>query len=155
MNAKNRKPIKSEKSVQAANKLFQPIEPGATPEASQSNLARIHDLMGLAVISLPKKLREIIGDEAFELRIAELNQHEFIMIVREPHDVVYVRMPIHAMSSRPQDLRPKAARKASAPPEKKASSSSKSSKSRNSNKSAIKSATKPASRSVRSAGRGK
>ena len=151
MNAKNRKPTKSGKSAHATNKLVQPIEPGATPEASQSNLARIHDLMGLAVISLPQQLREIIGDEAFELRIAELNQHEFSMIVREPHDVVYVRMPIHAMSSRPQDLRPKAARKASAPPEKKASSS----KSRNSSKSAVKSATKPASRSVRSAGRGK
>jgi hypothetical protein len=114
MNAKTRKPIKSGKSAQATTQAVEPIEPGATPEADQSNLARIHDLTSLAFITIPQELRGIIGDEAYERYAEELEQHEILLIVREPHDVVYIRVPIIALPIKPRGLAPQEAVKAPA-----------------------------------------
>jgi hypothetical protein len=103
MNAKNRKPAQPTQSGHLADPVTPPGKPrkphetDATPAATPGHLVRLHDLSGLVVISLPETLRDIIGEEAFKLRLDELNRHEFLVIVREPGDVVYINMPIYAM----------------------------------------------------------
>ena len=111
MNAKNRKPAQPIQSGQSGpfaapitprgkprGNPRKPHAPDAAPAATPGHLVRLHDLSGPVVISLPESLREIIGEEAFKRRLDELNRHEFLVIVREPGDVVYIKMPIYAMS---------------------------------------------------------
>lgn len=111
MNAKSHKSAPSIKSKLAdqITPAGKSRVPGVTPAASPGNLVRLHDLQGLVVISLPEGLREILGDEAFKRRLEELNQHQFVLIVREPHDVVYIRMPIFAMSGTAHGMGPQTA----------------------------------------------
>ena len=103
MNAKNRKPAQSTQPGHLADpvtprgKPRKPHAPDAAPAATPDHLVRLHDLSGLVVISLPEALRDILGEEAFKRRLDEINRHEFLVIVREPGDVVYINMPIYAM----------------------------------------------------------
>ena len=117
MNAKTRKPAKSGKSAQAAKAAVKPVqstEPDAMPETGESSLARIHDLTSLCVISVPSELRAILGDEAYERNVRELEQYLITLIVREPHDVVYIHIPVLALEARPDDVALPAAVKAPA-----------------------------------------
>ena len=112
MNAKNRKPAQSTQSGHLAapitppGKPRKPHETDAALAATPGHLVRLHDLSGLVVISVPESLRDIIGEEAFKRRLDELNRHEFLVIVREPGDVVYINMPIYAMSGRAHGMGP-------------------------------------------------
>ncbi|MGH6639672.1 MAG: hypothetical protein ACREBY_13860 [Polaromonas sp.] len=101
MNSKTRQSTKFTKPS-ASTQPGQPIAAGAAPDASQPNLVRIHDLNSFAVIVIPKELRALIGDEAYERQVEDIRKHEIVLIVREPHDVVYIRVPILTLPSRPE-----------------------------------------------------
>ncbi len=117
MSVKNRKPAQPIQSGHLAapitppGKPRKPHAPDAVPALTPDQLVRLHDLAGLVVVSVPETLRDIIGEEAFKLRLEELNRHEFLVIVREPGDVVYIKMPIYAMAGR-ADMEPETEEKA-------------------------------------------
>ena len=67
-----------------------PLPPEPTP-------AMVHDLVGAAILILPKTLRELIGDQALQANAQELQEREILVIVREPGVVAYVHLPIIAM----------------------------------------------------------
>ncbi|MGH8856964.1 MAG: hypothetical protein ACREXG_02880 [Polaromonas sp.] len=97
MNSKTRQSTKFTKPS-ASTRPGQSMAAGAAPDASQPNLVRIHDLKSFAVIVLPKELRALIGDEAYERQVEDLRKHELVLIVRESHDVVYVQLPFMVLS---------------------------------------------------------
>ena len=68
--------------------------PSPPPEPTQ---AMVHDLVGAALLFLPKTLRELIGDQALQANAQELQDREILVIVREPGVVAYVHLPIIAM----------------------------------------------------------
>ena len=112
MKTKNDKPAQPTRSghlaapVTPRGKPRKPHAPNASLAATPDHLVRLHDLSGLVVISVPESLRDIIGEEAFKRRLDEINRHEFLVIVREPGDVVYINMPIYAMSGRAHGMGP-------------------------------------------------
>jgi len=59
--------------------------------------AMVHDLVGAAILILPKELRSLIGDQALQTNAQELQDREVVVIVREPGVVAYVHLPIIAM----------------------------------------------------------
>ena len=97
MNSKTRQSTKSTKPS-ASTQSGQPMAAPTAPDASQPNLVRIHDLKSFAVIVLPKELRALIGDEAYERQVEDLKKYELVLVLREPHDVVYIQLPLMALS---------------------------------------------------------
>lgn len=51
---------------------------------------RVHDLVGSAAIALPRALKEILGDEAYQEILTELEDQLLTMIIRRPEHVIYV-----------------------------------------------------------------
>ncbi|MGH6637340.1 MAG: hypothetical protein ACREBY_01910 [Polaromonas sp.] len=101
MNSKTRQATKSTKYTKPSSASTQPSQPiaaGTAPDASQPHLVRIHDLKSFAVIVLPTALRALIGDEAYERQVEDLRNHELVLILREPHDVVYIQVPLMVLS---------------------------------------------------------
>ena len=101
MNSKPRQSTQSAKPSSVSTQPGQPMAAGAAPaapDASQPNLVRIHDLKSFAVIVLPKELRALIGDEAYERQVEDIKKYELVLVLREPHDVVYIQLPIMAFS---------------------------------------------------------
>ena len=96
MNSKTRPSKKSTPPSSESAQLRQPIPAGVAPDADQPHLVRIHDLTSFAVIFVPKELRALIGDEAFEGHLQNLDNQKLLLVIREPHDVVYIRVPIMA-----------------------------------------------------------
>lgn len=78
--------------------------PGAVPDTMQPNLSRLHDLTGLVLVSLPTELQGIIGEEAHQRCIADIQGCEMVLIVREPNDVVYIRLPLVVLSPPPTGI---------------------------------------------------
>ncbi len=74
-----------------ARKPTPSAKPRQTPAADQPSLARIHDLTSFAAVSIPHELRQILGEEEYERHIKEIENHELVMIIRVPNDVVYLR----------------------------------------------------------------
>lgn len=66
-------------------------KPSQTLAAEQPKLARIHDLTSYAAVSIPPELRQILGEEEYESHIKRIENHEIVMIIRVPNDVVYLR----------------------------------------------------------------
>lgn len=66
----------------------------ALPQSTESNLVRVHDLKGYGVIALPDELRRILNQEELDRCFAGIEALEVTLIVRETHDVVYVRIPL-------------------------------------------------------------
>ena len=96
MNSKTRPSKKTIPSSSESAQLRQPLPAGVAPDAEQPNQVRIHDLTSFAVIFVPKALRALIGDEAFESNLQNLDNQKLLLVIREPHDVVYIRVPIMA-----------------------------------------------------------
>ncbi|HYW57041.1 MAG TPA: hypothetical protein VE934_08770 [Polaromonas sp.] len=97
MNTKSRKSSKPTKAASPFANATQPTEPanpGTVSDTEQDNLVRIHDLTGFAALCIPATLRELIGDEAYERHTSNIESRELIVILRDPSDVVYIRMPI-------------------------------------------------------------
>jgi len=57
----------------------------------------VHDLVGVAILILPKELRALIGGPLLKSNAQELQAREVLVIVREPGVVAYVHLPIIAM----------------------------------------------------------
>ena len=112
MNTKTRKSSQPGKSGKSTPTSVEQTEQGSASDGVPHKLVRIHDLMGSAAIRIPAELRAILGDEAYERNLEELNYYEIYMIVRQPKDVVYLRMPVVAVSfepSRPASQEPREA----------------------------------------------
>ena len=138
MNTKTRKSSQPDKSGKSTPSVEQ-TEPGSASDGAPHHLVRIHDLMGRTAIRIPAELRAILGDEAYERNLEELNYYEITMIVRQPNDVVYLRMPVVAVSfeqSHPASQQPVEALKPKAKPKAKAKAKPKGKK--------VKRASKPA-----------
>ena len=60
------------------------------PTSPAPATASVHDLVGSAAIALPRALREILGDEAYEEILTELGDQLLTMIIRRPEHIVYV-----------------------------------------------------------------
>ncbi|MEO8388008.1 hypothetical protein [Polaromonas sp.] len=101
MNTKTRKSSQPDKSGKSTPSSVEQTEPGSALEGASHDLVRIHDLEGRAGIYIPDELRAILGDEAYERNLEELRHYEIYIIAREPKDVVYLRMPILAVSLEP------------------------------------------------------
>ena len=101
MNSKPRQSTQSTKPS-ASTQSGQPIAAPTAPDASQPHLVRIHDLKSFAVIVLPKELRALIGDEAYERQVEDLRKYEIVLVLREPHDMVYIQLPLMALSASPE-----------------------------------------------------
>jgi hypothetical protein len=144
MNSKTRqskKPAKSAKSSKPSSASIpagEPIAKGTSPDQqtdpSQPNLARVHDLKSIAVMSIPEELRSIFGDEAYEHLVKELEQYEMVFVMRTASDVVYIRASLFAVDSKPVFVFPEELGKTSAPKKAKAKAKSKT----------VKRSTKPA-----------
>lgn len=91
MNAKSQKPSST-----------RPNQQTAAPEAPEKQLVRVHDLIGLTVLNLPQGLREILDEEAYQHCLKDVQEMILTVILREPGDVVYMRMPI-LVREMPQD----------------------------------------------------
>lgn len=119
MNTKTRTSSQPGKSAKSTPTSVEQTEPGSASDGAPNNLVRIHDLMGRTAIHIPAELRAILGDEAYERNLEELNHYEITMIVREPTDVIYLRMPVLAVSfdpCRPTSQEPVEALKPNAKP---------------------------------------
>jgi hypothetical protein len=81
----------------------------AAPDSTEANLVRIHDLTGACLMSIPPELRVLLGDEAYESYMSQLKQVEVTLIIRSPHDVVYIEMPILTLKARPDSMQIQAA----------------------------------------------
>ncbi|MEO8388009.1 hypothetical protein [Polaromonas sp.] len=140
MNSKTRPSKKPTPPSSGSVQPRPPIPAGVAPDAEQPNLVRIHDLTSFAVIFLPKALRALIGDEAYEWNLENIRNQELVLVIREPHDVVYIRIPVMA-----QELSTNA--QASALPVKPPSRAKKKSKVAPATKSTAKRSVKPARKS--------
>lgn len=49
-----------------------------------------HDLQGFAMMCLPERMREILGEEAYEECIRQLQEMALTLIVRQPEKVLFV-----------------------------------------------------------------
>jgi hypothetical protein len=83
--------------------------PAAAPASTEANLVRIHDLRGTCLMSIPPELRALLGDKAYESYMSELEQVEVTLIIRTPHNVVYIEMPIVTLKARPDPMQIQAA----------------------------------------------
>lgn len=86
--AQSARSSKSPKSKEPANTT----EPNPVQEA-QNQLVQVHDLVGTCVLVVPAQLKQIIGDEAYELQMKDSEVLELLLIVRQPTDIVYIRCP--------------------------------------------------------------
>lgn len=146
MNAKARKSTKPSKSTTSSTKLARSVpqtEPGSTLEGPPNNLVRIHDLMSFAAVSIPDELRGILGDEAYERNLEELEHYEILFILREPQDVVYLKMPVIAVSSEPRRPSTQEPVKAPTPPKAKAKAKAKTKAKTKAKPKAVEGASKP------------
>ena len=98
----SKKPNQSRKSTSSgpANKVGATAQPRLSAEQpaqtdEPNNLASIHDLRGLALVSLPRGLRALIGDESFAAMVARLESSQLHYILRREDKVVFVAMPIY------------------------------------------------------------
>lgn len=66
----------------------------ALSQSTDGQLVRVHDLKGYGVIALPDELRQILNQEELDRCFAGIEALEAILVVRETHDVVYVRIPL-------------------------------------------------------------
>lgn len=97
MNRKTRPSAKSSNSAKP-KKQTDIREPIAAQEATpQNQLVQVHDLVGTCVFVVPTELKQIIGEEAYELHIKDTEVHELLLIVRQPTDIVYIRFPIFVL----------------------------------------------------------
>ena len=103
-----RKTRPSDQSAQPSNpakskKKADSSEPIALQEAPHQNkLVQVHDLVGRCVLVVPAQLKQIIGDEAYELHMKDTEVHEVLFIVRQPTDIVYIRFPFEVLSAEPE-----------------------------------------------------
>lgn len=67
------------------------------PTKTATNTATVHDLVGTALLILPKELRDIVGPSLLQSNAQELEAQEVLIIVREEGVVAYVRLPIFVM----------------------------------------------------------
>jgi len=89
--AKPSRSAKSAKSKEPANTT----EPNPVQEVPpKDQLVKVHDLVGTCVFVVPPQLKQIIGEEAYELQMKDTEVHEVLFIVRQPTDIVYIRCPI-------------------------------------------------------------
>ncbi len=115
MNRKSPKAAQSKPSVkrtEAPAKSVAPLAanaPAAAPVNTEGNLVRIHDLTGTCLMSIPSELRALLGDEAYERYMRQLEQVEVTLIIRTAHDVVYIEMPILTLKARPDPMQIQAA----------------------------------------------
>jgi hypothetical protein len=65
------------------------------PEVGE--LVRLHELKGIAVIHLPRELRQRLGDAAFEACDQELQAHELLMFMRRGNELVRLTFPLRVM----------------------------------------------------------
>lgn len=94
MNRKTRPSAKSSNSTKPEEPA-NTTEQNAAQEASpQDKLVKVHDLIGTCVFVVPPQLKQIIGEEAYELQIKDPEVLEVLFIVRQPTDIVYIRCPI-------------------------------------------------------------
>lgn len=113
-----------EKKTPPVSKPAKPQKNSATPEASEPQLVRLHDLSGMVVLHIPPQLREILGEKLYQQFIQDVEQLEATLIHRDIKNVVYIRMPVLVREIRTQDPAPlhveslevKSRRQKSAPP---------------------------------------
>lgn len=74
-----------------------PSRSKATTRPSETDTAVVHDLVGAALLILPKELRNLIGDPLLQSNAQELQSQEVLVIVREKGVVAYVHLPIVVM----------------------------------------------------------
>lgn len=61
------------------------------------NTAQVHDLVGAAMLILPKEIKDLLGKDLLQSNALEVELSEVLLIVREPGVVVYVHLPMIAM----------------------------------------------------------
>ena len=73
----------------SANKPTSPEQDVAT--------ALVHDLVGGAMVALPRELKEIVGDEAFKDILADFANHVMTVIIRRPGHIIYINANLYAL----------------------------------------------------------
>lgn len=91
MTMSTQKPSKRQKS----NPAFP--EPLSKPTAPEPPTATVHDLVGAAMLMLPKELRLVLGEKLLQSNAQDLESRKVLVIVREPGVVAYVHLPIVVM----------------------------------------------------------
>ena len=93
---------RSRKSATAAPAASQPTAATATTAAPQlPPLARIHHLSSCAVLSLPRELRDILGEEGFDRCVKDFEDHELAFLIHIDGDVIYLRSQMILLPQRP------------------------------------------------------
>lgn len=69
----------------------------APSQSTEPATATVHDLVGAALLILPKELRNLLGDPLLQSNAQELESQEVLVIVREEGVVAYVHLPIVVM----------------------------------------------------------
>lgn len=67
------------------------VPPPGLPDSERKPVL-VHDLTGYVVFALPPDLKEVLGKEAFERCVSDLEAHAVIAIHREIDAIVYIRM---------------------------------------------------------------
>lgn len=67
------------------------VPPEGTTD-SERKPAMVHDLTGYVVFVVPPKLKDVLGEEAFERCVSDLEAHVVTAIHREIDAIVYIRM---------------------------------------------------------------
>lgn len=67
------------------------------PNKTATDAATVHDLVGAALLILPKELRDLLGEPLLQSNAQELESQEVLVIVREEGVVAYVHLPIVVM----------------------------------------------------------
>jgi hypothetical protein len=95
-----------EKKTPPVSKPAKPQKNSATPEASEPQLVRLHDLSGVVVLHIPPQLREILGEELYQQFIQDVEQLKATLIHRDIKNVVYIHMPVLVREIGTQDPAP-------------------------------------------------
>jgi hypothetical protein len=88
--------------------------PSAQPE---TGLVKCHELTGAAFIVLPEALRDLIGEEAYQAWVAELNNQCIHVVTQYPGDVIFIDLPVMVVNKHRHSTAAEQAAPAAAGPE--------------------------------------
>jgi len=69
------------------------------PSAPMPMDALVHDLTGIAFLSLPNALKAIVGDDKHKRLMSDIQDIGLELIIRHEQHVIFINLPIMAMTS--------------------------------------------------------
>ena len=97
-----------------SNQNQETSSPSAQPE---TGLVKCHELTGAAFIVLPEALRDLLGEEAYQARVAELNNQSIQIVAQHPGDVFFIELPVMVVNKHRHSTAAEQAPPAAAGPE--------------------------------------